>query len=412
MLGHIWAITRKDLKLLLKQPGEWLLLFLTPFLFIAIMGQIFGGEGPPRTVVFLVDEDDSRLSRQIVRALEESEGLELQRLASREDADVRVGRGDRMAAIVIPEGFEEAYRADSGAEIEVVLDPARDELGSIVVGLTQQAIVPWIIEGEVSRSIDEQIADFFASEGLHLPEDASISQADIEKMFKAMILGVVSTQVREAMDDPLVKVELVSAGGEEVSPRVRLLDAMVPGYTAMYGFFIVLTIATTMLAERQGGTFRRLLSAPVSRPAILLGKLLPYYLVIILQILVLLVVSHVVFGTSLGDSPAALAIMTLTAGLSAVALGIFIATVIKTEGQASGTAALLILVMAAVSGAMYPLIRVPGLMYVTPHYWIIQGFLDLIARGGNVASILPEAGALLAFSVLFFGLAVWRFRFD
>jgi len=69
MLRDIWAITRKDIKILLKQPGEWLLLFLTPFLFIAIMGQVFAGGEAPTTTVYVVNEDDSNTSQRIVDAL-------------------------------------------------------------------------------------------------------------------------------------------------------------------------------------------------------------------------------------------------------------------------------------------------------------------------------------------------------
>ena len=412
MLRDIWAITRKDIKILLKQPGEWLLLFLTPFLFIAIMGQVFAGGEAPTTTVYVVNEDDSNTSQRIVDALAESKGLSIVELDERDEADRRIGQGQRIAAIIIPAGFGETLAADAGAQIEVLRDPARAEQGSIVVGMLQNALAPWIIEAEISRGIDERLDNLFAGDSLQPLENSEVSSEEVQDMFKAMILGVVSTQAEEAAEDPIIRVELQTASGVALEQRPTLMDAFVPGYTVMFGFFILTTIASTILYEKQDGTFRRMLVAPVSRGAILAGKLLPYFLVIVAQVLLLLLVSHLVFGVSLGSSIAGLLVMTVTEAAIAVAIGIFLATVVRTQGQAGGTVSLVVLVMAVASGAMYPGIRIPIVEFLTPHYWIIQGFLDLIGRGGNLVSVLPEAGILMGLSVVFFGLAIWRFKFE
>jgi ABC-2 type transport system permease protein len=53
-----------------------------------------------------------------------------------------------------------------------------------------------------------------------------------------------------------------------------------------------------------------------------------------------------------------------------------------------------------------------SMAHFVPHYWAMQGFQDVLVRGAAVASILPEAGALAAFAVVFFLVGVWRFRFE
>ena len=412
MLRDIWAITRKDIKILLKQPGEWLLLFLTPFLFIAIMGQVFAGGDLPTTTIYVVDEDGSRTSEAIVDALADSEGLTIEALDNQTEADRRIGQGQRIAAIIIPAGFGDALADDAGAQIDVMLDPARVEQGSIVVGMLQNALAPWLMEAEIARGIDQRMDTLIDGDMWQLPEDSEITEEEIQDMFKAMMLGVVSSQAEEAAENPIIDVELQTASGVELVQKPSLMDAFVPGYTVMFGFFILTTIASTILTEKQEGTFRRMLITPARHRAILTGKLIPYFLVIVAQVLLLLVVSHLVFGVSLGNSPAGLIVMTLAEAAIAVALGIFLATVVRTQGQANGTVSLVVLVMAAISGAMYPLIHIPVVEYLTPHYWIVQGFLDLIGRGGDIAAILPEAGILLAMAAGFFGLAIWRFKFE
>ena len=412
MLRDMWAITRKDIKILLKQPGEWLLLFLTPFLFIAIMGQVFAGGGPPTTTVYVVDEDNSRTSGQIIDALAESEGLTIEMLDSQVEADRHIGQGQRIAAIIIPAGFGDALANAAGARIDVLLDPARAEQGSIVVGMLQNALAPWIMEAEISRSIDAQMGAMLDSGTLQLPENSEGSNEDIQAVVKPLILSLASNQAEAAAENPIIGVELQTASGVNLEQQPSLMDAFVPGYTVMFGFFILSTIAGTILAERQEGTFRRMLVAPVRPGAILAGKLIPYFLVIVAQVLLLLFVSHLAFGVSLGNSVAGIGVMTLAEATVAVALGIFVATLVRTQGQAGGTVSLIVLVMAAISGAMYPLIHVPYVEYLTPHYWITQGFLDLIGRGGNLAAVLPEAGILMGMAAVFFGLAIWRFKFE
>ena len=66
--------------------------------------------------------------------------------------------------------------------------------------------------------------------------------------------------------------------------------------------------------------------------------------------------------------------------------------------------------MAAVSGALFPSIQVPGLAQLTPHYWAVQGFLTITALHGDLVGILPNLGALLGIALGTFSMAVWRFR--
>ena len=117
MLRHIWAITRKELQLWLQKPGQWITVFLVPFVFIAVLGRVFGGGGSPTVTVYAVNEDDSREARQAMDLIGDVKHLELQVLPSREEADLRVGKGQRMAAVVVPEGFGEGLTTSEGSAI-------------------------------------------------------------------------------------------------------------------------------------------------------------------------------------------------------------------------------------------------------------------------------------------------------
>lgn len=98
------------------------------------------------------------------------------------------------------------------------------------------------------------------------------------------------------------------------------LQIAVPGNAVLFGFFIALTTAMAFAGERRGGTWRRLLAAPVPRWKALLATLVPYYLVGVLQLAFLFGVGLLVFGVTIAGSVAALVALSLALVFCAVAL--------------------------------------------------------------------------------------------
>jgi len=72
--------------------------------------------------------------------------------------------------------------------------------------------------------------------------------------------------------------------------------------------------------------------------------------------------------------------------------------------------------MGMLGGCWYPLELFPPVMqniaHILPTTWAMQGLLDLLLRGAGVAEVLPEAGVLILFAGIFFGVGVWRFRYE
>jgi ABC-2 type transport system permease protein len=146
-----------------------------------------------------------------------------------------------------------------------------------------------------------------------------------------------------------------------------------------------------------------------------MGKILPYYLVNLIQIAIMFGVAHLLFDMSFGD-PIALIVISMAMSATATGLGIMIASLGKTEAQVSGMSTLLTLTLSALGGCLMPTYIMPSFLQTlsrfTPHYWAMQGFQDVLVRGYGLAGLLPEAGALLGFAAVFFLVGVWRFRFD
>jgi ABC-2 type transport system permease protein len=122
----------------------------------------------------------------------------------------------------------------------------------------------------------------------------------------------------------------------------------VPGYTIFGVFFIVQVIGNTFLREKESGTFNRLLVAPIKRSVILVDKLIPFYIVNLIQVLVLFALGYFVFGIHLGSSPLGLFAVTLSAAAAANALGLLIAAVSKSAEQMGPLSGVVLVVMATV----------------------------------------------------------------
>jgi ABC-2 type transport system permease protein len=97
-------------------------------------------------------------------------------------------------------------------------------------------------------------------------------------------------------------------------------------------------------------------------------------------------------------------------------MGFMLAAIGKTQEQVGSLGALIAVVMAAVGGMMVPTSVMPAFMqmisHFTPHAWALSGYQDVIVRGLGVADILPAVGMLLVFALVFWGVGIWRFRFE
>ncbi len=118
-------------------------------------------------------------------------------------------------------------------------------------------------------------------------------------------------------------------------------------------------MANSVLQEKREGSFRRLLVAPMSRAVMLAGKLLPYYIINLIQLAIMLGMSSLLFGMSLGRSPAGLVVVSLAAAATATGLGVLVSALVRTEAQAGGLTVLLLLTMSALGGCFVPRFIMP-----------------------------------------------------
>ncbi len=436
MLHQILALTIKDLKILFKDRGGMISLFAMPMMFILVMSVALqsafsvGGDDNPVEVLVVdldqpatyIDGEPTRLAGDVLAAIEEVDGLRL--IAewdgaplSRAQAERLIADGEYQMAIIFPEDF-------SASIINAIGDPDADAARIIfVVDPTagQQVVAPVqaAINAYANRTAAYAQAPYRIETALHQaaanfpPEQASfvaqVGEALTGELLATYDLGEIGGQSE-------IHVEQAVPAEFNITEFPNAVEQNVPGYTIFGVFFIVQVLATSLLREKQDGTFRRLLVAPLPKAALLIGKLLPYYLVNLIQVALMFAVGALVFEMNLGSAPLALVVVTLATAAAATGMGLLVASLGKTPEQIGGLSTLLALTLAAIGGMMVPTFVMPPFMQtlskISPHAWALSGYQDVIVRGLGTAAVLPEVGVLLGFAVAFFGVAVWRFRFD
>lgn len=412
MWQQILSTAWKDIKILFKDRGGIATLFLMPLMFILVMSTALQGlfdvgtDSEPELLP-VVNLDSGPYAGEVIAALEEISGIEVERewegepltLALAEDV---VTSGERQLVVYFPSDFSdgiEAYQAGSGSAvtIQMISDPALD--------VSYYAPIQGMVLGAAERVVEIQIAQESIQEGLEstfaeLPEEIHPDLEDFSM---------------ELEGDSVVEVEKVSPAGMNIEVEPDTYQQNVPGYTTMGVFFIVGIMASSILREKGEGTFRRLLVAPLPKGALLAGKIIPYYLVNLIQIVIMFGTAHLLFGMAIGDF-SALAVVSLALAAAATGLGILVAALGKTDTQVMSLTSLLTLTMSALGGCLMPTYIMPEflqkLSHIIPHAWAMQAFQDVLVRGYGVQDIMTESAVLLAFASVFFLIGVWRFRFD
>lgn len=422
LAGQIFAISAKEFKILWQDRQALVLLFLMPAFFILVMSSALEGVFEAGTSdrpfeILLLNRDAGRAAEETTADLKRLEGLsfiETYRGAplDLETAERLVREGKFGFALVFPRRYpDEILRpgtemAGKESKILLLVDPAIPRpIAANVMGTIQGAVE----RRRLAVQLPERWRNFFQSRQEQAPLEGFPFGGPGNRVEESPGRGplAIPSPGEEAL-------QIKYPGHFEKSRKPTATEQNVPAYAIFGVFFIVLTLARGVLKERIEGTFLRLLSAPLPKIAILVGKLLPYYLVNLVQIFLMFAVGVLIFQMRLG-SVGALLLISISLAAAATGLGLLVAALGRTESQVDTLSVLLAVSLGALGGMMVPVFVMPKIMQkialVTPHAWALQGYHDSIVRGLGAGDVLTEAAVLMGFALVFFSVALWRFRF-
>ena len=199
------------------------------------------------------------------------------------------------------------------------------------------------------------------------------------------------------------------------NPDSRTANFMIPGLIA-----VILQVVTTALTafsvvrEKEQGTLEQLMVTPVGRLALMIGKLLPYAVLAMFELVVVLFFSNIVFGVVSHGSVVVLALMSAPFVMASLALGLLISTIAQTQGHALQFTQMVLMPSILLSGYVSPRETMPGWLYlistVMPATHYIRITRGIIIRGAGFTDLLAPFFTLIAMALLLVFASTARFR--
>lgn len=409
---NVFSIALKDLQIILRDRGSLFLLFLMPLVFIVGFTGIFSGldEDEQLSLAVVNMNANGELAQTLIQNLGTLGDLNVE-IYSQTEGQQKLDDGEILRLLTIPADFDAKIQAGEPATLQLVHDPDASQ--------DQTEGIKTIINGVASElSLETQLLEAFRQ----MDQMMAMAPAEQQVFAEPVVEEQARGQFERSKTEPLVTVSQVNpvnlvGEGEDVG-----IQASVPGFMVLFVFLTAQATAQSIYDEKKVGSFRRLLAAPIGRMELLVGKIVPNFIVTSLQILVIFLVCVLLLpvlgmdGLKLGNDIVALILVSLLVALCSTSFGVLIAAFARTEAQVSGFSQVILWVMGALGGAFMPRFLMGDLLntigQIIPHSWATEAYYDLLLRGKDLAAIGPEMGALAGFTVVFFVIGLVKFDFD
>lgn len=201
------------------------------------------------------------------------------------------------------------------------------------------------------------------------------------------------------------------------NPQLRTADIMVPALIGLILLFVGTVITSIgVVREREQGTLEQLAVMPLRPVDVAIGKIAPYFLVGIVDLVVVTLVGVWLFHVPFVGSVWLFALFGLVFLFVVLGLGVAISTVSRSQGEAIQLAIMVLLPQVILSGMIFPLSSMAAgvrwIGYLLPLTWFIVGMRGIFLKGTDFAGLAEAFGILVAMAIVVFGVAILRFRRD
>jgi ABC-2 type transport system permease protein len=375
-LQRLLAVARKEWIQLRRDSRSMMLAFALPLALLVFFGYAITFDVEDIGIAVL-DQDRTPASRALLEAFVTSDYFTVERhLESAGEIDDLLTRGAVLGVLSIPPGYARDLAAPGReASVQMLLDGS--DANTATIAMTLSGVIA-------------------ASHG------ASVAPAPI---------GAGPAGGRRVQGPPM---RLESRTW--YNPQLQSRHMIVPGLVAVIMSMIAAMLtALTIAREWERGTMEQLAATPVTRLEVVLGKLLPYLVIGMLDVGITVVASMVLFSTPLNGSVLLLTAMTVLFLIGALGLGVVISAVVKSQVLATQVAMVVTYLPALLlSGFMFDIASMPivlkGITYLVPARYYITVTRGIFLKGVGVSVLWPQAILMLLYAVLGVFLATRAFR--
>ena len=371
-LRHIWAVTRKEFNHIVRDRSTLILVLFTPTALLLLMAYALTVD-IKHVPLAVLDMDKSKTSRTFVQQITAGQDLELYAYAeSMDEIEGMLMRGEIKAALVISPGFAADMQALKGMPMQIIIDGTEPESGGFAVEH---------IAARAEEFISTELAGQLQAQG-----------------FSVETLQPIDLRIRTWFN-----------------PDLKPRNDLIPGLLSMVLGFPALSVALALAHEREHGTLEQLLATPISRTDLLLGKIIPYILVGLINVIIIPIFAIAWFGISFNGN------FVLFFGLSALfmfsilSMGMLLGVFMRTQAAALAVSFLVIFFPGFfLTGIFFPIASMPEVVRLEAsflpgtHYAIITRGVFLPGVGLDI--LWPNAVFMIFLGVIFTLVAALFFR--
>ncbi len=364
-LHRLWAMARKEAIQLRRDTRSLVLAFLLPLALILFFGYAITFDIDDIQLGVL-DQDHTQASRELAEQFESSRYFRIVRHVSRpSDIDALFGNGTLNLVLVIPPGFSRDLASTQGVSIQLLLDGADANTATIAQNYAN-AITSRFSESRSARS---------------------------------RLAAPVTAEPRIWYNETLESRNMI-----------------VPGLVAVIMSIIAAMLTSlTVAREWERGTMEQLAATPVSRLEVVLGKLLPYIAIGLVDVAVALIAGTVVFGVPFRGNLLLLLVLTLLFLVGTLGLGLFISAAVKSQVLATQVAMTATYLPALIlSGFMFSIATMPLVLrlitYLVPARYYVAVTRGVLLKGVGGTALWVHAVAMVVFATVGIALAIHAFR--
>jgi ABC-2 type transport system permease protein len=365
----LWAIAYKESLQILRDRRTLAMMLVMPLMQLFLFGFAVGTTVAHIPTV-VVDQSRDSDSRAMIQSMINTTYFDVvQYLESPAEAREAIDTGTAKVAVIVSPDFSSDVRALRGGKVQVLVDGSDPNVAQTAV---------------------------FAAEGVGQARNAQVAGA----LAKALGRSSQSVDLRTHV---------------LYNPSLDATQNMVPGLIGLIlQLLTVILTSSTIVRERERGTFEQLIVTPVSAWELLLGKMLPYLIVSIWNAIVVIVLGWIVFDVEVRGNVALLLGLSAIFLMGALGMGLVISTISSTSAQAMQASIFTALPSFIISGFIFPLDSMPWPMRFLGSFLPLTYFLRIIRgiamKGIGIEQLWPTVVPLTVVSAAIFLFSLTRFR--
>ncbi len=369
--GVFWSFVAKEWRHILRERRTLVMLFVIPLALVLLFGYVISTDIDHTPIAVLDASQGDPLARRLVDKLQAADRFRVvAEVRGDGEIDEVFKRGVVRMVVVIPADFGSEVRRYGGTTVQLVTDASDVNMATTVIGYATAVVAD--LNAELNAAI---VAAGGVSAG-----------------------GTVRTNVRMMYN-----------------PELKSAYMFVPGVIALIVMIVAAMMTSVTLArEKETGTLRMLTVSPLRGRTIVLGKVVPYFLLTAINTAMIMCLGIWVFDMPCYGSGWGVALLCGLFILAAIGLGVLISSLVRTQQSALTSSLLgLFLPTMLLSGFIYPITNMPQVLQCicrcVPATWFIEGVKGLMLKGQPVADVAVPLGILGGMAALLLGLALWLF---